>query len=354
MESRAALDDQHRDRRGDSRRRRTRSGRIRARARRTAGRRRRRARRSDCAEPEPDAPAVPPSPPRGPAERRPRSSAPSHRNWTRPSDAYVQQGDRRFSDRARRSACSSARCAPCRASCPATADRRRCQPEQRLAGDERASGKASPLSSAKASSPAQLRDVRRARDARDGLDGGPGFAEAMCEACQGNGFIDARHVQRAALDVAPRRRPVMAAAASATRYRRPMLASPAPPSGQVSQGGYSFSPTPGGSGRPVRPHAGAPAVGPAVRRRGDLRPWTSHVIGALNNTPEEVAEVARQGPRNLPAPSFPTTRRLPDAVLVKVLELLASKTIRTMGPQPHAGGPRPALGLTAGRPSGRR
>jgi hypothetical protein len=73
------------------------------------------------------------------------------------------------------------------------------------------------------------------------------------------------------------------------------------------------------------------------------------VKGVLNNTPDEVAEWLGKA-REICLREYDDAQA-PDAVLVKVLELLASKTILTMGPQPmpvNLG----ALGL-GGPPKGR-
>jgi hypothetical protein len=91
----------------------------------------------------------------------------------------------------------------------------------------------------------------------------PGFAETMCEACQGNGFIDSRH-ERAALDVAPP--PQVMAPPSGYPLPAPVLASPTP--GQVTQGGYSFSPTPGGSADPYGRMPGHPLWGQPIDAGG--------------------------------------------------------------------------------------
>jgi hypothetical protein len=73
------------------------------------------------------------------------------------------------------------------------------------------------------------------------------------------------------------------------------------------------------------------------------------VKGVLNNTPDEVAEWLGKA-REICLREYDDSQA-PDAVLVKVLELLANKTILTMAPQPmpvNLG----ALGL-GGPPKGR-
>jgi hypothetical protein len=91
----------------------------------------------------------------------------------------------------------------------------------------------------------------------------PGFTEVMCETCQGNGFVDTRHLQ-ARQDVIPPPPPL--SPPSVYSLPAPVIASPLP--GQVSQGGYSFSPTPGGSADPYGRMPGHPLWGQPVEAGG--------------------------------------------------------------------------------------
>jgi hypothetical protein len=63
-----------------------------------------------------------------------------------------------------------------------------------------------------------------------------------------------------------------------------------------------------------------------------------NVIGALNNTPEEVAKWLDKA-REICYAEFPD-EPVPEAVLIKVFELLASKTMVVQQPQPVGIDPR--------------
>lgn len=90
-----------------------------------------------------------------------------------------------------------------------------------------------------------------------------GFTEAMCEPCQGKGFIDARHKQ-AEIDAAP---PIPVIGPPGVIPLPPPLG-PQATMPLVTQGGYSFSPLPGAASDPHGRMPGHPLWGQPAEMGG--------------------------------------------------------------------------------------